>query len=160
VQAKDPSHHGPGTPTDRRYWLIITQEPHTGEIRYIVSNAPAYVSLPKLLEVVFARWHVEKWFERAKQEAGLGAFEVRTYTGLIRHWLSCRLGMLFLSRQTARLREKNPQITFEQVALVTNASAWSLWNRFPHSRRELLLRCTYYQRRNEASYASRRRHAK
>jgi hypothetical protein len=44
---------------------------------------------------------VEKWFERAKQEAGLGAFEVRTYTSLPRHWLCVRVVMAFLAEQTA-----------------------------------------------------------
>jgi hypothetical protein len=49
---------------------------------------------------------VEKWFERARQEAGLGAFEVRTYKSLIRHWLCVRIAMIFLAEQTTRLREK------------------------------------------------------
>ena len=44
------------------------------------------------------------WFERAKQEAGFGAFEVRTYTSLIRHWLCSRMAMYFLAAQTQRLR--------------------------------------------------------
>jgi hypothetical protein len=57
-----------------------------------------------MMEVSFARWHVEKWFGRAKQEAGFGAFEVRTYTSLIRHWLSSRMAMYFLAAQTQRLR--------------------------------------------------------
>ena len=56
------------------------------------------------MEIAFSRWHVEKWFERAKQECGFGAFEVRTYTSLIRHWLASRLAMYFLSDQTNRLR--------------------------------------------------------
>jgi len=47
---------------------------------------------------------VEKWFERGKQECGFGAFEVRTYTSLIRHWLASRLAMHFLADQTTRLR--------------------------------------------------------
>jgi SRSO17 transposase len=100
------SRHHCSRPTDRRYWLIVTHNRATDEKRYLVSNAPANTPVEKLLEVAFARWHVEKWFERAKQEAGLGAFEVRTYTSLIRHWLICRIAMLFLARQTARLREK------------------------------------------------------
>ncbi len=41
---------------------------------------------------------------RAKQEAGFGAFEVRTYTSLIRHWLSSRMAMYFLAAETQRLR--------------------------------------------------------
>ena len=91
-------------PTDRRYWLIVARNPRTDEIKYFVSNAPAGTSLPEMMTVAFGRWHVEKWFERAKQEAGLGAFEVRTYTSLIRHWLCSRMAMYFLAAQTQRLR--------------------------------------------------------
>jgi SRSO17 transposase len=96
--------HGPSVPTDRRYWLIVAHHEETGETKYFISNAPACTPPKRLLEVAFARWHVEKWFERAKQEVGLGAFEVRTYTSLIRHWLICRIAMLFLASQTRRLR--------------------------------------------------------
>ncbi len=96
-------------PSKRRYWLIVAQNPKTAETKYFVSNAPVKEPLKKLLEVAFSRWHVEKWFERAKQECGLGAFEVRTYQSLIRHWLASRLAMFFLASQTHRLRgEKSP----------------------------------------------------
>jgi len=44
------------------------------------------------------------WFERGKQEAGFGAFEVRTYKSLIRHWLCSCMVMYFLAAQTQRLR--------------------------------------------------------
>jgi len=105
VKKQDGKSHCP-IPTDRRYWLIVAQNKKTGETKYFVSNAPAKESLQTLLEVAFSRWHVEKWFERAKQECGLGAFEVRTYQSLIRHWLACRLAMFFLALQTQCLREK------------------------------------------------------
>ena len=95
-------------PTDRRYWLIATHNQQTEEIKYFVSNAPAQESLADLLEVAFSRRQVEKWFERAKQECGLGAFEVRTYTSLIRHWLASRLAMFFLATQTHQLRGEKP----------------------------------------------------
>jgi SRSO17 transposase len=95
-------------PTDRLYWLIVARNPETREIKYFVSNAPASATLEEMLTVAFARWHVEKWFERAKQEAGLGAFEVRTYTSLIRHWFCSRMVMYFLATQTQRLRGEKP----------------------------------------------------
>lgn len=91
-------------PTDRQYWLIVARNPETQEIKYFVSNAAGNASLEEMLQVAFARWHVEKWFGRAKQEAGFGAFEVRTYTSLIRHWLSSRIAMYFLAAETQRLR--------------------------------------------------------
>jgi hypothetical protein len=95
-------------PTDRLYWLIIARNPKTGEIKYFVSNAPAKATLKQMMKVAFARWHVEKWFERAKQETGFGAFEVRTYRSLIRHWLCSRMAMYFLAAQTQRLRGEKP----------------------------------------------------
>ena len=95
---------GPSVPTDRRYWLIVAHNPKTDETKYLVSNAPASTSVKTLMRIMFTRWHVEKWFERAKQEAGLGAFEVRTYQSLTRHWLICRIVMLCLAEQTQRLR--------------------------------------------------------
>lgn len=91
-------------PTDRTYWLIVAKNLQTGETKYFVSNALAKEKLETLMEIAFSRWHVEKWFERAKQECGFGAFEVRTYTSLIRHWLVSRLAMYFLADQTNRLR--------------------------------------------------------
>ena len=91
-------------PTDRTYWLIVAHHPQTGEMKYFISNAPTKEKLETLMEIAFCRWHVEKWFERAKQECGFGAFEVRTYTSLIRHWLASRLAMYFLADQTTRLR--------------------------------------------------------
>ena len=94
----------PSRPTDRQYALILARHVDTGEIKYFVSNAAASVPLSDLLTAAFARWHIELWFERAKQEAGLGAFEVRTYRSLLRHWFCSRLAMYFLAEQTQRLR--------------------------------------------------------
>jgi SRSO17 transposase len=91
-------------PTDRKYWLIVAWNTDTGEVKYFVSNAPARTALKDLMRVAFSRWHIEKWFERAKQETGFGDFEVRTYTSLIRHWLCSRMAMFFLASETKRLR--------------------------------------------------------
>lgn len=108
VKHKDGKAHCP-VPTDRTYWLIVAHNRQTGEIKYFVSNAPVKEKIAVLLEVAFSRWQVEKWFERAKQECGFGAFEVRTYTSLIRHWLASRLAMYFLADQTNRLRKKKSE---------------------------------------------------
>jgi len=89
-------------PTDRKYWLLFLRQDSTGDVKYVMSNASEQATPEEIMRALFARWHVEKWFERAKQDAGLGAFEVRTYTSLIRHWLCSRIVMQFLSEQTAR----------------------------------------------------------
>jgi len=95
---------GHNVPTDRRYWLIVAESMATKEVKYFLSNAPESANMLDLLRVAFARWHIERWFEVAKQEAGFGDFEVRTYCGLMRHWLCSSIAMFFLSEQTQRLR--------------------------------------------------------
>lgn len=97
---------GESCPTDRLYWLIIARNTETGEIKYFVSNASENMTMEEMLRVAFARWHVEMWFERAKQDCGFGAFEVRTYQSLIRHWLCSRIGMYILATETTQLRGK------------------------------------------------------
>lgn len=94
----------PSRPTERPYWLIVARNPDTKEYKYFVSNSSKKTKLDEMLWAAFARWQVEKWFERAKQETGFGAFEVRTYQSLIRHWLCSRMAMYFLAEQTERLR--------------------------------------------------------
>lgn len=101
--SSDPDHNV-SVPTDRMYWLILMRQPATGEIKYVISNASEGASVEQLIRVLLSRWQVEKWFERSKQETGLGAFEVRTYISLWRHWLCVRIAMCFLSEQTIRLR--------------------------------------------------------
>lgn len=97
---------GRARPTDRQYWLIVARNPKTGEIKYFISNASESTPIEEMLRVAFGRWHVEKWFERAKQQCGFGAFEVRTYQSLIRHWLCSRIAMYILAAETTQLREK------------------------------------------------------
>ncbi len=94
----------PSRPTDRPYWLIVARNPKTKEYKYFASNAAKKATLEGMLRAAFARWRVEMWFGRAKQEAGFGSFEVRTYQSLIRHWLCSRMAMYFLATQTERLR--------------------------------------------------------
>lgn len=100
--AKDDA--GQSYPTDRRYWLVAARRTERGEIKYIVSNASAQTSVLDILKAAFSRWRVEKWFERAKQLAGFGSFEVRKFIGLTRHWLCSRIAMYFLNCQTKRFR--------------------------------------------------------
>lgn len=97
---------GRSCPTDRQYWLIVARNPETGEIKYFICNASENTPIKEMLRIAFGRWHVEKWFERAKQQCGFGAFEVRTYQSLIRHWLCSRIGMYILAAETTQLREK------------------------------------------------------
>lgn len=80
-----------------------------------------------------------------------GAFQVRTYQRLIRHWFRCQVATRFLSEPTARLRGGGSMVTFEQVAEVVNTCATRMWRNCRHSWPELDRRSGDHQRRNAAS---------
>jgi SRSO17 transposase len=84
--------------------LIVARNVKTGEVKYVVSNAPRRVGLKRLLRVAFSRWKVEHCFRVIKSEVGLTHYEGRNYTGLMRHMIMCLTVMGFAALHTERLR--------------------------------------------------------
>ena len=91
-------------PTARTYWLIVARNEATGEVKYFVSNAQADTPLERLMRMALRRWNVEHGLRVGKSEIGMGHYEGRDYTGLMRHLLLCILVMVFVAQQTDRLR--------------------------------------------------------
>jgi hypothetical protein len=87
------------------YWLIYARDVlDPSEEKYFLCNASPGTPLEAILHVAFARWPIERCFEDAKSELGLSHFEVRKYQALQRHLLLTQVSLLFLARQTDRLR--------------------------------------------------------
>lgn len=87
-------------------WLIVARNVLDGEVKYFFSNAPADAAIETLLAVAFHRWCIERLFEDAKGQVGMDHFEVRRYRPLIRHLILSMVSMLFLVKETDRLRGK------------------------------------------------------
>lgn len=87
-------------------WLIVARNRLDGEVKYFLSNAPREARIEELLYVAFSRWRIERCFEDAKGQVGLDHFEVRQYRPLLRHLVLSMVSLLFLMRETKRLRKK------------------------------------------------------
>lgn len=92
VKAGKSGQHGESHPEAQ--WMLIERKP--SETKYYLSNAPEDVSLQRLAEVAKMRWFVEKGFRDAKQQAGLGDYETRTYPGWHHHTLMSMMAHFFL----------------------------------------------------------------
>ena len=94
-----------GLPPEKRR-LIVARNVLDGEIKYFLSDAPSDTPVETLLHVAFSRWRIERIFEDAKGQIGLDHFEVRNYLPLMRHMILSMVSLLFLMRETKRLRGK------------------------------------------------------
>lgn len=94
-----------GLPAQKRR-LIVARNVIDNEIKYFLCDAPKNTPVETLLHVAFSRWRIERIFQDAKGEVGLDHFEVRNYLPLKRHMILSMVSLLFLMRETKRLREK------------------------------------------------------
>ena len=91
-------------------WLVVARNVLDGEVKYFLSNAPEDFPLEKLLAIAFSRWHIERLFQDAKGEIGLDQFQVHQYLPVRRHLILSMVSLLFLMKETTRLREKKPLV--------------------------------------------------
>lgn len=102
VQAKDEQHVGPV-----ETFLVTRTLEDNPEYRFYLSNADLSVSLSELVRVAKDRHLIEECFERAKGEAGLAHYEVRSWVGWHHHMTLSILATWFLTLEQRRLGKKN-----------------------------------------------------
>ena len=91
-------------------WLLVARNVITKEVKYFLSNASADTSVEVLLHVAFKRWHIERAFEDAKGQVGMDHFEVRRYLPLMRHMILSMVSLLFLAKETEKLRGEKSMV--------------------------------------------------
>ena len=85
--------------------MIITRSADgNGKVKYdyYLSNAPADTPLEELARVVKAEHRIEDSLKRAKSEAGLSDYEVRTWAGWHHHQTLSLIATWFLILETRR----------------------------------------------------------
>ena len=86
-------------------WLVLRLDPESGEQKAFLSNAPATLSAARLVTVSGMRWPVEQIFEVAKQQLGMGDYEVRSWPGWQHHMTLITLAHFFLVRLQHQLKK-------------------------------------------------------
>ena len=90
--------------------LFVTREssgPKSFKHDYHLSNAPPETPLAELARVQKAEHRVEDCLKRAKSEAGLADYEVRTWSGWHHHQALSLIATWFLTEETRRGKKNN-----------------------------------------------------
>jgi hypothetical protein len=75
---------------------------------YLLSNAPLDTPVAEFARVFKARHRVEECLKRAKGEAGLADYQVRTWAGWHHHQALSLIATWFLTRETRRGKKADP----------------------------------------------------
>jgi SRSO17 transposase len=87
-------------------WMVLRQHRETGELKTSLCNAPVDTALATLVHMSGMRWPIETCFEDSKQLLGMGADEVRSWTGWHHHMTLVMLAHFFVVRMSLRLKKK------------------------------------------------------
>ncbi|MGW5172726.1 IS701 family transposase [Streptomyces nodosus] len=110
-------------PTHQRWALARRSISKPEEIAYYLAYAPLGTTVEDLVRVAGMRWAIEEAFQAAKNECGLDQYEVRRYTGWMRHITLAILAHAFLAVMAVDAAAKG-------AAETVPASRPSPWQKF------------------------------
>jgi SRSO17 transposase len=107
-----------------RQWSIIAirEIGNHDEIHFALSNAPDGIPLERLVRVQRQRFWIEHAFREAKQEVGLGDYQVRTWNGWHRHMTLCSLALEFLVDERINGQDDLPLLSARDLRELIAAS--------------------------------------
>jgi SRSO17 transposase len=106
-----------GRVSEMAEWLVVFRERQgDGSYKhdYLLSNAPLTTEVSEFARVFKAQHRIEECLKRAKGEAGLGDYQVRTWSGWHHHQTLALLATWFLTQETRR--GKNPDASVDGAA--------------------------------------------
>jgi SRSO17 transposase len=101
-----------GQPSEQTEFLVVFREQQgdgTWKHDYLLSNAPLDTPLKEFARVFKAQHRVEECLKRAKGEAGLADYQVRTWDGWHHHQTLALLATWFLTQETRRGKNTDPR---------------------------------------------------
>lgn len=101
-----------GQPSDVTEFLVVFRErQHDGSLKhdYLLSNGPLATPLVEFARVFKAQHRIEECLQRAKSEAGLADYQVRTWEGWHHHQALALIATWFLTQETRRGKNPDPR---------------------------------------------------
>ena len=117
---------GEGRLSDVAEWLVVFRERQgdgSWKHDYLLSNAALDTPLREFARVFKAQHRIEECLKRAKGEAGLADYQLRTWPGWHHHQTLSLLAAWFLTRETRRGKKMDPGVDGAAGAVLAGRSA-------------------------------------
>lgn len=109
-----------GKDQQARCWhLVVTREPGAPDkLKYSLSNAAPSISLQRLVYMQRQRYWVERAFQEAKNEAGMGDYQARSWRAWHHHMALVLMALLFLLRERHLQKDALPLLSATDVKIL------------------------------------------
>jgi SRSO17 transposase len=109
-----------GKDQEARCWhLLVTREPNAPDkLKYSLSNAAPTFSLQRLVYMQRQRYWVERAFQEAKNEAGMGDYQARSWQAWHHHVALVMMALLFLLRERHLQQDALPLLSASDVKIL------------------------------------------
>jgi hypothetical protein len=91
--------------------LVVRREVKAKKIKYSLCNAPEAASLKRLAFMQAQRYWIERTFQDAKNECGLGEYQARKWRSWHHHMAMVMMAMLFMAEQKLLYRKQDPLLS-------------------------------------------------
>lgn len=89
-----------------RLWLVVDWPAHAAQpYHYYLARLRRAPTKARCLKLSRSRWHIEQYFQRAKDDLGLDHFEGRSWTGFHHHLVLSALAYLFILSMHLRAKK-------------------------------------------------------
>ncbi len=99
----------------KKWHLIIRREVDSPKKKYSLSNAPDNTSLKRLSYMQAQRYWVERPFQDAKNQCGMGEYQARGWFSWHHHMTMVMLAMLFMLEQRLLHQDDIPLLSFPDI---------------------------------------------
>ncbi len=102
------------------WYLIVRREVKKNKIKYSLSNAPKSTSLKRLAFMQAQRYWIERTFQDAKNQCGLGEYQARKWRSWHHHMAMVMMAMLFMVEQRLLYKDQYPLLScFDIVSILS-----------------------------------------
>jgi SRSO17 transposase len=100
--------------------LIVRRDIGTKDIKYSLSNAPEETSYKRLASMQAQRYWVERNFQDAKNQCGMGEYQARKWRSWHHHMAMVMMAMLFMVEQRMLFKDAYPLLSCFDIVCILN----------------------------------------
>jgi len=98
--------------------LIVRREVRGNKVKYSLCNAPASTSVRRLAFMQAQRYWIERTFQDAKNQCGMGEYQARKWQSWHHHMAMVMMVMLFMVEQRLLFKDQYPMLSCFDIAVL------------------------------------------